>query len=621
MYIRQELVSEAIEHLSRVHPFFGITFLVCKRADLPVGNAVPIPINTEEQNFLDQFYRPDLESAYYFQPFRVAGNKRWLAHKYPMSGSQSTRTRGQFARAFIHQSDSDLWGWTQDYVAVLRAKLERDKGGKVPAFWLAIWLYRHRKFARTTTAKQVVEILLREFSISTEEQLVLFDLYPPRMEEALLVEEPYSDRILLRDFDSAPDASPDEGGTLVELHLKEVGPAASLQFNPGERLSVITGDNGLGKTFLLECAWWSLTGDWPGGPALPRPQGKKPTIQFAISGRAGVTRRQSVTFDTERLRWPTSDERPTIAGLIVYARIDGSFAVWDPSRVEQTTQNGFSSGRMVFSRDEVLYGLPPKIEGLIRDWIRWQNSRDQSAFEMFAAVLKQLSPPDSAVLIPGVPTRMPGDARDIPTLVHDYGTVPITTESAGVRRIVTLAYLLVWAWTEHRIESSIRNRLPQKNLVVMIDEIESHLHPKWQRAILPAIIDVTQSLGPDIKAQIIVATHSPLVLASIETEFAESADKLFHLYLDQEKKVVLDELHFSKQGTIDEWLTSEVFQLKEPRSREGEKILAKANSLLAESSNDRKEIQSATEDLKESLPADDAFWPRWLHFAKVKGAM
>ncbi len=45
--------------------------------------------------------------------------------------------------------------------------------------------------------------------------------------------------------------------------------------------------------------------------------------------------------------------------------------------------------------------------------------------------------------------------------------------------------------------------------VFLLDEVESHLHPAWQRRILPAF----QRLFP--KAQIFIATHSPFVIASL----------------------------------------------------------------------------------------------------------
>ncbi len=46
---------------------------------------------------------------------------------------------------------------------------------------------------------------------------------------------------------------------LRALHIKDVGPAARFDLEFGERLNVLTGDNGLGKSFVLEVAWWALT--------------------------------------------------------------------------------------------------------------------------------------------------------------------------------------------------------------------------------------------------------------------------------------------------------------------------------------------------------------------------
>jgi energy-coupling factor transporter ATP-binding protein EcfA2 len=47
-------------------------------------------------------------------------------------------------------------------------------------------------------------------------------------------------------------------------------------------------------------------------------------------------------------------------------------------------------------------------------------------------------------------------------------------------------------------------------IIILLDEIEVHLHPTWQRAVLP----VAQRLFPN--AQIIVSTHSPFVVQSAD---------------------------------------------------------------------------------------------------------
>jgi hypothetical protein len=622
MYLRQDIVMRAVEHLGGLHPFFGITFLVCKKHSLPVGKRVSIPINNAEGEFLREYYHPDMKSKYYFQPFKTSSRQgRWLSPKYPSSGSQSTRTRGHFAAAFLHDRDTDRWGWSALYIDVLRSKLDQDNSGRVPAFWLGAWLFRNRNWQDRTSPATIARTLLREFSITDREVEELFQTTPPDLPGTVLTPERFDDAQFLQSFEPAPDAAPKEGGTLRLLQLRNVGPSKQLDFTPAERLSIITGDNGLGKTFVLECAWWSLTGQWAERPALPnlKEEQATPSITFAISGRGGdeTSQKRSVAYEWSTHRWPVTKGRPTIPGLIVYARVDGSFAVWDPIRHGAEANAG--SSLLLFTRDQVLNGLGEKIEGLIRDWVRWQNAKDQSIFQMFCAVLENLSPPDMTPLRPGESVRLPNDVREIPTLIHDYALVPFTSESAGVKRIVTIAYLLVWAWNEHRVYSSLAKRAPQNNIMIMIDEIEAHLHPKWQRVVLPALLDVTNVLGKEVSPQVIVATHSPLILASMENVFKDDSDKLFHLCLENSRNVRFEETKFIKYGTVDAWLTSDVFELKQARSREGESALERAKQLLAQSISDRTQILAVQRDLTGVLPPEDKFWPRWLHFVEMKG--
>src|SRR5262245_36777945 len=55
---------------------------------------------------------------------------------------------------------------------------------------------------------------------------------------------------------------------LERLEFRHLGPSPALQLRLGERLNLLTGDNGLGKTFVLDAAWWALTRTWPEGRAL-----------------------------------------------------------------------------------------------------------------------------------------------------------------------------------------------------------------------------------------------------------------------------------------------------------------------------------------------------------------
>ena len=98
---------------------------------------------------------------------------------------------------------------------------------------------------------------LKRFSVSKRESDALFDATFPDVSAAILSSAAFDDGLMLQSFDPALDASPQEGGTLRTLQLNNIGPTTKLDFSPAERLSMITGDNGLGKTFVL---------DVPGGP-------------------------------------------------------------------------------------------------------------------------------------------------------------------------------------------------------------------------------------------------------------------------------------------------------------------------------------------------------------------
>jgi len=622
MHFDIETVKTSIRRLGMFHPFFGITYLVCKKADLPIGRTIPFGINAAEEKFLREHYQPDLESKLYFQPFRTSSRTgRWLAEKYPYSGSQSTRTRGDFAQAFIHGKRTDRWGWTKTYVDVLRAKLETDKSGRIPAFWLAVWLYRETNWRESTSPVDVVNQFLSEFSITQEESDSLFSLAVPEIVSSVFSAEPYFDLRLLQTIGRAPDTKPEEGGTLKLLRLRGIGPCEPLEFEPADRLSIITGDNGLGKTFLLETAWWSLTGQWAERMAYPRlsPGQKTASISFQIAGPNNQGKPTTISFDWEAQRWPAPKGRPTIPGLIIYARVDGSFAVWDPVR-HATVLGGDSNPALLFSSHDVMHGLEGRIEGLLRDWVRWQHS-EPNVFATFKSVLQKLSPPDMMPLAPGEAQRLPNESRPIPTLLHSYGEVPFTNESAGVKRVVTLAYLIVWAWNEHNVYSAIARKQPQKHVVVLIDEMEAHLHPKWQRVILPALLDVTSILSKEIQPQMIVATHSPLVLASVETIFSDVTDKLLHLELANDSGVVtFKSVPFVPYGRIDRWLTSDLFELRQARSQLAERAIESARKVMEDKKPTREGIQGATQALIDaSLPANDEFWARWTYFAEKHG--
>jgi hypothetical protein len=439
----------------------------------------------------------------------------------------------------------------------------------------------------------------------------------------------------------------------IELH--QAGPAGEvplrMEFAP--RLNIITGDNGLGKTFALDVAWWSLTRTWPFHRAWPRKgSGIKPLIRYQVESKTQTASPAECTFDFNTQTWTLPRGRKPMPGLVVYARVDGSFAVWDPARNywrEKESEREETLGRPSFYSFNV-QGLWDGVEdkgsqqkficnGLIRDWVTWQD-RSSVEFRTLKQVLDMLSASEKERLRPGKPTRVwIEDSRDIPTLEMPYGTTPVTLAAAGIKRILGLAYLLVWAWSEHAKAAKLRNEETTARLVLLVDEVEAHLHPQWQRALLPSLLKVAGCLTPHervnvfdnplddledeygVQTQIIASTHSPMVMASVEPCFNVERDKLFTLDLSPQKNgqnanVLAREIPWAPQGDVVNWLVSEAFGLKQGRSREAERAVEAAEAFMRGDTSalpeDLRNKEAIDAELRRTVPGHDPFWAGWI---------
>jgi predicted ATP-binding protein involved in virulence len=58
-----------------------------------------------------------------------------------------------------------------------------------------------------------------------------------------------------------------------------------------------------------------------------------------------------------------------------------------------------------------------------------------------------------------------------------------------------------------------------RNFILFLDEIDVHLHPKWQRKILPVVQRLFRN------AQIFVSTHSPFIIGSIDNAWVYKFEK------------------------------------------------------------------------------------------------
>ena len=331
---------------------------------------------------------------------------------------------------------------------------------------------------------------------------------------------------------------------IKSLKAVNVGPWKEAPLTFGPRLNVITGDNGLGKSLLLDLAWFAVTGAWPAGlnpklmhgaPARPRLSSIPSRIEARIRGPR-EERSTHAAFSSEDWRWTFNAEKSGEPAILLYSMADGGLGAWLGDR---------SRSPVVLTQREVFDGLTAEggamlINGLLADWSIWSDSRRfEDLNAQMNAVLGALSP-EGWPYASGRPVRADiDDVRRAPTIKMPWGAeVPITLASSSVKRTVALAYMLVWAVNEYAELAKFKGKPFEPHLTLLIDDVESHLSPRRQTLIVPAMLRAVEALfgllGTSASLQLILTTNSALVTSSIEGMFDDKLDTWHCLELGED---------------------------------------------------------------------------------------
>lgn len=416
---------------------------------------------------------------------------------------------------------------------------------------------------------------------------------------------------------------------IKKIHLHNIGPAPDLEAEFGERLNVITGDNGLGKTFLLEACWYALTGTWANDrmffPLPDVPKEDPPCINFTSAFPSRLLKGVESRYNFRTKSWDLGHFQGERAEtLVIYARIDGGYSIWDPLRSYSGEARDYSKAiPYQFKKSEVWNGLPEgaRLEdiicnGLVRDVESWHVKKNGS-IDLLQKVLAALSSEEGVGRLK-IGESMPVGAVDMPTLETQNTRIPVTHAGAGTQRVLSLAYLLVWVWEAHKRAAKEAREEPTKRMVLLFDEVEAHLHPKWQKVFLPALLKVADDLFLQGKAdsiQIIATTHAPLVLGSVETLWDDKKDQLFDFDLEN-GKVELEAINFAKHGSAENWLGSDSFDLSDDYPGyplPAQKAMRRADAFMLKhlipAQTPKEEMEEIDQELLKALGGGDEYWP------------
>ena len=134
--------------------------------------------------------------------------------------------------------------------------------------------------------------------------------------------------------------------------------------------------------------------------------------------------------------------------------------------------------------------------------------------------------------------------------------------------------------------------------IVLIDEVDLHLHPRWQREILIQLTEVFPNL------QFIVSTHSPIIVVGA----AEIAQVVNLNTINDDENLHQNDIQVSNVGQV---LLSDLFGLKYLYSPEWDDKIKERDTILAKpelTEEDNTRLRQLDEDLKglTSLPNSNA---------------
>jgi hypothetical protein len=207
--------------------------------------------------------------------------------------------------------------------------------------------------------------------------------------------------------------------------------------------------------------------------------------------------------------------------------------------------------------------------------------------------------------------RGPVDAQasEISIVTQD-GTVPFEALSQGTLSLVSWTGALL----QRLYEVTREGQEPtQSAAIVLIDEIDAHMHPAWQRTLASRL----SSLFPNI--QFITTSHSPLMVGSLEPS------QVYRLARDKSGSVIKERPDYALKGLgVAGLLTSNLFGLDSHLDEPTEDALNRKRELvakvMAKSITPEEETELVTLD-KKVRDIDITHSLRDQAFEKLKGSL
>jgi predicted ATP-binding protein involved in virulence len=203
------------------------------------------------------------------------------------------------------------------------------------------------------------------------------------------------------------------------------------------------------------------------------------------------------------------------------------------------------------------------------------RSRLKKQFEHIIEILKRVLPDIDDIRIAPVNKER---ERPIAEFLTPYGWVQLSSLGLGYR--TTIAWMVDLAVRLFKRYPDSEDPLAEP-AIVLVDEIDLHMHPKWQRDIMQFLTDRFPN------TQFIVTAHSPLVVQA-----AQDANIVL-LRREGDRVVIDNNPEIIENWRVDQVLTS-VFEMPSARPAKIEPLLQRRKELLTKpklTPSDRAELK------------------------------
>jgi predicted ATP-binding protein involved in virulence len=226
------------------------------------------------------------------------------------------------------------------------------------------------------------------------------------------------------------------------------------------------------------------------------------TLQTLVQNNEAIDLPMLGYYGTGRLWKQKKLSSLKVESLIKSSRLEGYRDCLDP----ESSYSAFAK----WLRTETIAEFERKMQiiessGLSDALVSGSTARGRLLSAIACAVNKVLQPSGWSNL------RFSARAKEIIATHPEQGDVPVSMLSDGVRNMIgmvaDIAYRCV-RLNPHMEEDAVI----KTHGIVLIDEVDMHLHPEWQQLVLQNLEEAFPSI------QFIVTTHSPQVLSTVKKE-------------------------------------------------------------------------------------------------------